>query len=172
MKYTLLFVVALQGLASAASIPWPPNTTHSGEPPYRWPQPPVTLNPTAINVTDLNEPVSIDFHACPGYDLSNNVFDIKEITIDPKPIKKQALYHVVTRGNLKQTLGEGANVSITYIVGTHEYKFDYDFCKGVSAGCPAEPGALEWGTGQHISGLVRNLLTLVTVNTARGLSLI
>lgn len=141
MKLTLPILAALQGLASTSAIPQP-----ASEPPL--------FIPTVLNVTILNEPSSIAFHACGGFQLTNNIFNIEHITIDPNPIKKRADVHIVANGQLKKKIAQGAAVAIRIIRGRKSHQLDYDFCKGIRSGCPVEPGAVEWWTGQHIIGLV------------------
>lgn len=164
MKLTTFTLSALLGLASASAIPLTSSTTSALVPNITPSLPDFT--PTLVNTTEATGPSPIDFHACSGFDAANSLFDIQEVTIDPKPIKKRQDVHIVTRGQLKRKVGQGAAVAINIIKGNKRHQLDYDFCKGIQSGCPVEPGAVEWWTGQHISGLVSSLCTSVAGATA------
>lgn len=174
MKLNTLTLSALPVLASASAIPRNSSSTTTAAPVITiLPFPPDftgpkevvhelaldesnLINMTALTTTEATtgRPSAIDFHACSDFDAATSLFDITEVTVDPNPIKKRTDVHIVTRGTLKRDVGQGATVALIISRGTRRHQLDFDFCKGVSTGCPVEAGEVEWWTGQHISGFV------------------
>ncbi|KAJ4394500.1 Phosphatidylglycerol/phosphatidylinositol transfer protein [Gnomoniopsis smithogilvyi] len=103
------------------------------------------------NITSLNAPTPVEFYPCKKFTLDNNIFDVKEITLDPNPPKKGTDVRIVARGHLKETIAQGAYLKATIKKGALKHTLDFDFCKGIEAGCPVAAGDVEFWTGQYIS---------------------
>ncbi|KAJ4420046.1 Phosphatidylglycerol/phosphatidylinositol transfer protein [Gnomoniopsis sp. IMI 355080] len=136
MKAPTFIVTALLGLASASSSTELPtaNITISGD-----------------NVTALG--ASTPFYPCKGFALDNNIFDIKEVILDPNPPRKGSDVKIVVRGHVNQGIANGAYIKATVKKGVLKHSFNFDFCQGVQAGCPVAAGDVEFWTGKHVPKL-------------------
>lgn len=137
----MFIATALLGLASASS-----SSSSSTE------LPTTNITTSGHNITALGSPTT--FYPCKGFALDNNIFDIKEIILDPNPPKKGSDVKVVVRGHVNEAITEGAYIKATVKKGVLKHSFNFDFCQGVQAGCPVAVGDVEFWTGQYIPKIV------------------
>lgn len=141
MKCSIVIAATLLSLASASS--WSVTEVRAANSTFG-----------ADDVASVHSSELTEFYACNKFSLQNNIFDIKEVTLNPNPPRKKTDVKIVVRGHIKESIERGAYIKATIKKGALKHTLDYDFCKGIETGCPVPAGDVVFWTGQYISKLV------------------
>lgn len=159
MKATLFLPTILLSLASAYAV----QDMQGGNNTTLAVQDMQGVNDTTHDAAVTAAPAPVEFHACKGFSLHDSIFDVTEVTLDPNPPRKKQSVRIVVRGHLNETVEQGAYVKATVKKGILHHTLDFDFCKGIVAGCPVPAGDVEFWTGQYIAGFIPKGEALIRV---------